>query len=381
MEKITVLYVSIDSSMGGSTASLFNLIEGIKDQVSPVVLFPEYGSGYNWFIKQGIECYIYPFVKLYQFQKNRFWDVWTHPWRWHIIKKIKMDIMCALYMKRALIGKKVAIVHTNTSPNDIGVLLSRVFRAKHIWHVRECLDLHMNAEIYRGMPRLIAKINRADARIAVSSFVASHWQMKPVNTYVLLDASRTQKEATYNKHKEKYVLFSSYMITEQKGSRFAVEAFGKSNLAEEGFELLMMGHCKEEYKRSLLDTASIFSCEKSVVFIPCQSDVKPYFEAASALVMSSKAEGLSRVVSDAMFFGCPVLASSGSGGALDQVKNGETGFVFDSVDECASLLRDVCARDNESLILRAQEFAVHNLTEEVYCPRVLDVYKKVLSGK
>ena len=58
MEKINVLYVCIDPSLGGSTASLFNMIEGLKDGVHSIVLFPELGTGVEFFKKHGIECYV-----------------------------------------------------------------------------------------------------------------------------------------------------------------------------------------------------------------------------------------------------------------------------------------------------------------------------------
>ena len=48
------------------------------------------------------------------------------------------------------------------------------------------------------------------------------------------------------------------------------------------------------------------------------------------------------------------------------------------VDECAALLRELCARDNKSMILPAQEFVKHNLSQEAYGPKVMEVYKNVL---
>lgn len=379
MEKITVLYVSVDPTMGGSTASLFNLINGVRNSVVPIVLFPEKGSGYDFFIKNGIECFICPFVVLYQFKKNRLRDVWNHPWRWHPIKKARIDLKCAWLMKKKLQGRKIDIVHTNTSPNDVGVYLARLLNAKHIWHVRECLDLHFGAEIYGGMPKLISKINQADARIAVSSFVASHWQMKREFTYVIYDAARSVSEATYIIAKEMYVLFSSYYVTEQKGSRLAVKAFGKSNLWKKGVELLFVGNCKEEYKQSLMETANEYGCDQNVKFLPCQPDVKPFFLKAMAFVMASKAEGLPRVVSEAMFFGCPVLAYSESGGALDQVKDGETGYVFHDEDQCAKLLNWIYDEPPGQVILKAQEFAKRELSVENYGPKIMKVYNAVLN--
>ena len=158
----------------------------------------------------------------------------------------------------------------------------------------------------------------------------------------------------------------------------AVEAFGKSNLCKEGIELLLMGNCEEDYKQSLLETAAENDCERNVRFLPSQSDVKPFFLKAMAFVMASRAEGLSRVVSEAMFFGCPVLAYSESGGALDLVKDGETGYVFHSIEECAAQLRKVIMSDNEAMILRAQEFVKNNLSQEIYGPKIKGVYRTVL---
>ena len=379
MEKINVLYVCIDPSLGGSTASLFNMIEGLKDGVHSIVLFPELGTGVEFFKKHGIECYVYPFIGLHEFRRNKIVDVWHHPWRWHYIKKVRIDVKCAIYMWKQLKGRRIDIVHTNTGLNNVGIYLARLLHAKHIWHVRECLDIHCDAQIYGGKSKLISQINRADARIAVSSFVAEHWQMKDASSYVVYDAARSKHDTVYDSSKEKFVLFVSYYITEQKGSRRAIEAFGRSRLSDDGYVLRMVGNCSEDYKQSLLETAVLYSCERNVEFIPVQSDVKPYYVKASVFIMSSKAEGLSRVVSESMFFGCPVLASCESGGALDQVIDGETGYVFNTLEDCAKLLRKVCLTNQEHVIMRAQEFAKNNLSIEVYGPKIMAIYRNVLS--
>ena len=374
---ITVLYVCIDSTLGGSTASLLNLIDTVQDEVYPIVLFPEKGVGQACFVENNIECYVYPFIKLYKFKKNRLIDVWRHPWRWHSIKKWRNEKGCIRFVKDVLKGRQVDIVHSNTSPNDIGVSLAKALRAKHVWHVREFVDTHFHFEIYRGIPHLRDLINHADARIAISSAIKKHWEMPEENTWVINDAVRKMAEACYNPCKDPYVLFSSYNLTEEKGTRMAIEAFAKSGVAEKGFRLVLMGNCKDEYKASLRSTMCEFGVESDIEFVPCQTDVKPWFAHATAYLMASECEGLGRVTAEAMFYGCPVVARA-TGGTLDLVKNGETGFLFNIVEECAELLREVCARDNESMILRAQEFAKNNLSLEVYGPRIMEVYKSVI---
>lgn len=372
----TILYIAIDSSLGGSTASLLNLIEGIKDYVNPIVLFPEHGVAYDVYVQHGIECHTFPFVKLYSLKENRLYSVWKHPWRWHCIKKLRFDYGCLRYVKKILVGRQVDIVHSNTSPNDIGVLLACKLHAKHVWHVREFCDLDFHFDIYKGIPRLRNLINQADARVAISSAIKSHWQMPDGNTWIINNAIRSKNDICYFPTKARYVLFSSYYLTESKGARTAIIAFAKSGVAND-YTLKLMGNCSDEYKESLIQTMNEYGIGDSVEFVPCQRDVKPYFAHATAYIMASEFEGLGRVTAEAMFFGCPVIAHA-TGGTLDLVKHGETGYLYNSIDECAELIKKVCAEPQESLILRAQEFVINNLTQEVYGPKIMGVYKHVL---
>lgn len=380
MKRINVLYICIDSTLGGSTASLFNLIESVKDDVTPIVLFPEEGVGKDFFEKHGIECWVYPFINLYLYEKNRFADVWKRPWRYHSIKKIRIDHNCFKYVKSKLAGRSIEIVHTNTSPNDIGVLLAKKLHAKHVWHVRECMDARTQFVMWGGMHRLIKLVNYADARIAISLYVKEHWKMKNNDTYVLHDAITSEDDVVYVKSKKKYVLFVSWYLEEQKGTRRCVEVFGKSGLRNDGFKLVLVGNCEDDYRVSLMETAKEVCCDEDIVFIPCQKELKNLYAEASAFLMASQYEGLGRVTAEAMFYGCPVIAHA-SGGTLDLVKDGETGYLFNTIEEAVSLLRKVCLSDNEQLIVRAQKFAKESLTQEVYGPKIMEVYHKVLAGR
>lgn len=379
IRKPIILYICIDPSMGGSTASLYNLIDSVKDYVTPIVLFREEGVGVDFFRENGIESHVYPYISLYQFPKNSIFSVWKHPWRWHYIKKIRFDYGCLRFVKKILAGRKIDIVHTNTSPNDIGILLARKLKAKHVWHVREFCDLHFNFEIYGGLTRLRSLINESDARIAISSAIKEHCRMPDLNTFVINDAVRSRNETCYIETKEKYLLFSSYYLTEAKGTRRAIQAFAQSGVGKQGFRLKLIGNCAEDFHQSLLQTAEELRVENAIDFIPCQKEVKPYFAKATAYIMASEFEGLGRVTAEAMFYGCPVIAHA-TGGTLDIVRDGETGYLYNTLDECAQFIRKVCTEPQEALILRAQKFAVDNLSQEVYGPKIMEVYNKVLNN-
>ena len=139
----------------------------------------------------------------------------------------------------------------------------------------------------------------------------------------------------------------------------------------------IVGNCTEDYKKKLLVFAEKYGCAEFIDFVPAQKNVKPYFAQAMAFVNPSVNEGMGRTTAEAMFFGCPVIAHA-SGGTLDLIKDGETGYLFKTVDELSELMKRVCTTDQEEVILRAQEFAKNNLSIEDYGEKIMEVYKTVL---
>ena len=176
MKKITVLYICPDVSLGGSTQSLIQMIDAIKDKISPIVLLPKIGPAVDCFKRMGIEVLIYPYVRLHCFKRKGLIEILFHPWRINFIRHLRIDQKCTRYVTRILHGKRIDIVHSNYSPITIGCFLSKRLKAKHIWHIREFLDLDFSYNAYLGIPLLRRLINNADARIAVSSQVRDHWR-------------------------------------------------------------------------------------------------------------------------------------------------------------------------------------------------------------
>lgn len=372
-----ILYICPDESLGGSTRSLLNLILSIKDKIQPIVLLPSPNVAYDEFRRNDIETIVHPFIKLYQ--RYSWKNVLLHPWRVFLIRFLRQDIACARYVKKYLDGRKIDIVHSNYSPIYTGYVLAKILKAKHICHVREFIDLDFNYNIYGGIPLLRWFVNNADARVAITTAIKKHWQMPIQNTWVINNAILRKEEACYIPEKEKYILYSAYNMTERKGARTAIVAFAKSGMSKNGYILKLVGNCHEDYKSSLLQTLREYGMVNSVEFVPCQKDVKPFFSHATAYLMTSEFEALGRVTAEAMFYGCPVIAHA-TGGTLDLVKDGETGYLYDTIDDCANLIQKVCAESQERLILQAQDFAINNLSQEIYGPKIMNVYNKVLNN-
>ena len=387
-KKVIVLFVNPSSGLSGDTQSLVNLIESLKGKILPIVLLTSKADAFKLFDSLGIECLVHPnLTVLSPPLGDEIKNVIRHPWRWRIIKWFRYDLPCLLYVKKALAGRKIDIVHTNTAPTLMGVRIAKMLKVPHVWHIRENIDPnHTYARIVIGRKNLARVIEKADARIFVSNMCLNFWGVNMQNTWVYLDAVRKKTECCYIKEKQPYLLFCSTWISEAKGASKVVSAFGKSGLfavssyTKLPIRLKMVGNCNEDYKKKILTLAESHCCAEYIDFVPVQEDVKPYFADAMAFIQPSLNEGLGRTTAEAMFYGCPVIAYA-SGGTLDLVKDGETGYLFNTVEECAELMRKVCTTDQEEVILRAQEFVKQNLSVENYGEKVMEVYNSVLKTK
>ena len=375
MNKINVLYISHESKeIAGATLSLYNLIHSVEEWVHPIVLLDRRDVVYDFFQSKGVDCLIFPFKRvLYNYHPIKRALLFLP----RLVRDSISDYQCCCFVKRNL-RVSIDLIHSNSSAVTIGVCLAKSLGVKHVWHVREFLDKDFHFHPFGGMRRLRHKINKANACIAITSQIARHWKMEGANAHVIWDAVRKENEICAYLPKDKYFLFCSARLSNGKGADTAVEAFCKSGLFAKGYQLVMVGNYDEPYKHFLLSIANAYSGDisKNIVFKGFQKDIEKLMIHASAFLMCSQNEGLGRVTIEAMCYGCPVIARK-SGGTLDFLKDRETGFFFDSTDECAALMKEVSEMTVPSTIYKANDFFRHHFTEEVYGKKVLTIYQQL----
>jgi glycosyltransferase involved in cell wall biosynthesis len=382
MEKIAVLYISNDDRvMAGASHSLFNMIQSVKEYVEPIVLVAEDGQVYDFFTAHGIESIVVPYLQLYYFVTDR--NPITRSLRFlkHIYDFEKAENDCVKQVYELLKGRDVKIVHSNSTIMTVGIKIAQRLGAKHIWHVREFLDLDFQVTPFRGRKRLEKQVWKADATIAITHQIDEHWQLdKCKRHYVLWNAVRKQSEKCFVQDKDQSFLFCAARLSDMKGADFALLCFGKSGLANHGYQLKLIGQYTEEYKRKLDDIAKQYSCEEQIIYLGYQKDVKPFMSKASAFMMTSLNEGMGRTTVEAMFFGCPVIARR-SGGTVDFMQDKVTGFFFDTEEECINLMERTVENMPGDIITAAQELAVNSFSEEVYGKKILEIYQDVINDK
>ena len=382
MPRITALYISNDDRvMAGASHSLYNMIQSVRESVEPIVLVAESGQAYDFFTSQGIECIIVPFPQLYYFVNDK--NPITKSLRYvkHTYDFERAEDSCAKMVAETLKGRNVKIVHSNSTIMTVGIKIARRLGAKHVWHVREFLDADFHIEPFRGRKRLNRHVWQADAVIAITRQIYSHWHLeKCKRSYAMWNAVRSITEVCYEESKENYFLFCCARLSDNKGADFAVECFGKSGLARKGYLLKIIGICSEIYRQKLDAIANQYGCNEQVIYLGYQTDVKPFMSKARAFLMTSLNEGMGRTTIEAMFFGCPVIARH-SGGTVDFMRDKETGFFFDTDEQCVKLMKQMACETPTGVILSAQELARTSFSEEAYGEKLLQIYHKVLNDE
>lgn len=380
MEKAVVVFVTDISWWGGSTLSLRDMIPSLADYIKPIIIVYSKGDVYDYFKSLGVDVY------LTSYEFNYFPS--SNSWFKRVLKNIYYTARHQIVQKKGkknilpiLKNQNVSIVHSNTSAIDFGYVLARSLHVKHVWHIREMLPLFSGIQIMGGVFLLKRQMRCSDKLIFISNACNDFWNIKcdSKKKIVIGDAVMGRGDIVYCRHKKPYILFCAQGLSEYKGADFTVKVFGVSGLAQKGFRLKMIGAYDKDAKRNLDEIAKEFNIEKSVEYLGFlgKDEINELMSEATLLLQPSKMEGLGRVTIEAIFCGCPVVARN-CGGTLDFIINGETGFLWDTEEECVNLLRKVAISDNEPLVLKAQELVTRQYSIEGYAPQIYNVYKTLL---
>lgn len=228
-----------------------------------------------------------------------------------------------------------------------------------------------------GWADMRKKLHDSDAVIGITQAVLYHYvDSNEKNAVAIFDAIRCKNEAIVVE-KQKYFLFCSVFLTQGKGYDFAIEAFAASKLYLQGYRLKMIGRAVGIEQQKCVDLVNRLNLSDYIDFIESTDDVRSYMLHATAFLMCSKNEGLGRVTVESMYYGCPVIGRN-SGGTVELIKDGITGYLFEDVEDCACKMQYVVTHDNSKLIHDAQQFAVENFAIENYGNKIVDVYNSIL---
>ena len=363
-----VLYISNeDRAVGGSSLSLLAMLQALKGEVQPVILFREDGIAAERFRSEGYECEVIPFNRATFHAKGLVRILRFLP---HLIANAWIQARCV--RKACKRFKGITAVHCNSGTVDIGLRIARAMGVPHIWHIREYLDLGLNSHPFPSWKHWFRELNESDCVIAISSGLFGHLGLKKHKFAVCLpDAVCSSADVNQNEEKEPYIAFVAGTISEIKRPDEAMRIFAASKA--DGYRLKYAGSMSSEMRSKLNSLANSLGIKNLIDFLPFQQDVKPLLSKASATLVCTEYEGMGRVAIEAMFCGCPVIARN-SGGSKDVLEDGRYGKLYNSEEEGAAQLAETLTVFPQATVKAAREYAVNNYSIEGYGKKMMKIY-------
>lgn len=179
------------------------------------------------------------------------------------------------------------------------------------------------------------------------------------------------------------VLLSVSRLTEEKNVRFLFESMVDVLERDERVKFMHVGggYLQEELESLIRDRG----LSNRVIFIGevKREELKNYYSAGDIFVYASKSETQGMIVSEAMYFGLPVVAVDATG-ICDLVENGKTGYLVEEdkeefLEAVFGLIGDEEKRKMFSQ--NAKKISRENYTAEVCAKKMLEVYEKVIKNK
>lgn len=364
-----VVFIANDASLYGANLSLVNLIKS-DDFEDCLVLVPSKGPFLSVLKEMGIAYKVVPF----RFNSA----VYDKDWLSYVLYPVRFCYYWVLnkysYYRilKIVDDRKIDVIHTNDNRVSIGFEVAKCRSIKHIWHLREFIDLDFNMRIFKPFRKLCADFNNSDSVICVSEAVKNHFCIRNKNSVVLYDAVDSIRNLPDRREKkENYFLFCGSLL-EKKGVFDAISSFSKVSKNCD-IRLYIAGTGSSLIARKIRSLIKREGIEDKVVLLGYRTDAKELMRKAIALLMCSQYEAYGRVTVEAMLNDCVVIGRN-SGGTPELIEHGKNGFLFNSREELILLMEKVLSMDTIGIRDRAKEKAINSFTEEVYAERLKQVY-------
>jgi glucosyl-dolichyl phosphate glucuronosyltransferase len=218
--------------------------------------------------------------------------------------------------------------------------------------IRRRITAHLNLTISGATFHRTICVSDAVKKALVEDYRYPARTMKTIHNGVSLsqfvpapeEGLRIREE--YGVHPDEFLLVCVARLTEQKGIDTLLAAMAKVRQAGTSCKCIIVGAgpLREELSRQ----SQQLGLNGHVVFAGFRHDVRPYLHAASALVMTSRREGLPLVILEAMACGLPCVVTD-VGGNREAVVDKVTGFVVpaESVDAAAEAVSFLASHPEE----------------------------------
>jgi len=326
-QKITILFISHDSSLYGAQKSLLDFLVNIDvDKYLPIVIGSKLG----------------PFTEVLDRKAIKFFCV---PFEWWVgagvffktLKRLVLNLFCLYIYQRRLANISIDIVYSNTSVVPFGALLAFVLKKPHVWHAREFVEEDLGLKFDFGTKFSRKLMAFSSGKIIVNSnslkgeFEKNVDKSKLVTIYngVLdlwdLDMNFNGKKIQ-NKNRIKIGIVGR--IVKYKGQEDAIRAVKTIMLRSCILPTLyIVGNGSKQEIDRLKKLSSELGVSSQINYLGHHDNINEVFHTFDITYVCSICEAFGRVVVESMATGTPVIGSI-AGGIPEIIRDGENGMLY-----------------------------------------------------
>jgi glycosyltransferase involved in cell wall biosynthesis len=285
-------------------------------------------------------------------------------------------------LRRLVLGRRIALVHSNTSVVLSGALAAGGARVPHVWHVRE-----IYSRLGRFWPAYRLVLETAAALPCVSRATAAPFggrgRVRVIPDGLAVDAHRAPRaeaRAALGLPADVPVIAVLGRITDWKGQDVLVRSLAEPPLRERGAIGLLAGDVwpgAESRGEAVRALSSRLGVSDRVVWAGFRDDVENVYGAADIVAIpSTQPDPLPGSAVEAAAAGCAVIAAA-HGGLPEIVRDGATGLLVPPGD--AGALARACADllDDDGLRARLGSAAAIDARERFSPERLLDSVQRL----
>lgn len=379
---MNILFVTHHDNFQGSSRSLLSLIQGLRSfSVTSFVVNPLESAFTEALENEDIQSVVIAIPWWVSEKSLTLEEKFEHTREIHSsVERILMIIQ----------EWKIDLVYTNTSVIPVGFLAARQARVPHIWHIREYYDLYFGWKyIY---PAWLSKfaLSRSDAIICHARGIQRHYFpsyranvhqiYNGVATIPELESRLETRLSIPGKQDFTFAMLSN--INPKKGQELAIRALAKLHDTGTLAKLILVGNGKPDYLKTLQQLIEDLKLTDHVSLTGLVDDPFPYYFAADCALICSEFEALSRVGLEAMSTALPLIGKN-SGGNPEIIKDGETGFLYNTFEDLVEAMRTLAQNPEQGrkMGLTGWQRASDLFTIEDYAANVYHVIESVMEKR
>ena len=348
---LRLLYVHNSADLYGASRSLTRLFKELdRNRFHPLVVLPEAGPLKVRLEALGVAVVVHPRLSIVTRQAY-------HSWR--LLLFFVNYPLSVLFLWRLIRRQRIDLVHTNTGVMVSPALAAWLAGVPHLWHIRDWFQEFRS--VWGLYSRYITWFSRRV--LAVSEAIAGQFpdrrKVQVLHNGFTLEEFAMPRDRCRAEFRERFGLGSDFVVgcvgrikLVRKGQEVLIQAAGQLHQLGRSARYLIVGSCFPGNEGHLLELQRLvheFGLDGRVVFTGELADPRPAYAAMDVFVLPSvQPEPFGGVVMEAMAMGLPVIATR-VGGSLDQVAEGETGFLVPPGDPAALAAKLQTLMDDPSL--------------------------------